>query len=69
MHDNHTSQAFEINVRYSPSYVCSTFSSRHSDPEIPLLIAQRTHADEPWAAAIDPKRSSAGLDNYRKKMV
>ncbi len=40
-------------------YVGFTSSTGNSDAEFPFLIAHRTHADEPWKVAYDPKRSSA----------
>ena len=37
-------------------YFGFTSSSGNWDAEFPLLEVLRTHADEPWAAAYDPKR-------------
>ncbi len=39
-------------------YVGLTPSSGHVDADFLLLKVQRTHADEPWTAANDPKRTS-----------
>ena len=38
-------------------YVGLTSSFGHTDIEFPLLSVQRTQADEPWAAAFDPKET------------
>ncbi len=44
-------------IRRIANYVGFSPSSRHSDAEFPLMIAHRTHADEPWTAAYDPLRN------------
>ncbi len=38
-------------------YVRLTSSFGNWDAEFPLLEALRTHADEPWTAACDPKET------------
>ncbi len=44
-------------VRCIVIYVGFTSSTGNSDAEFPLLEALRTDADEPWAAASDPKET------------
>ena len=39
-------------------YVRLTSSSGNWDAEFLLLEVLRTHADEPWTAAFDPKRTN-----------
>ena len=46
-------------IRRIVIYVRLTSSSGNSDPEVPLLIEQRTQADELRTAASDPKQKSA----------
>ncbi len=46
-------------VRRIVIYVGFRSSTGNSEVEFPFLIAQRTHADDPWPAAYDPKPTSA----------